>query len=132
MPAKNHAARPFHHSAIAMVDEKSIGYAPRSTLRSELLFVPGLTRVALHKIYRALRQSLASHSCRATNQEGAAMAVRLKKLQGSEIPEEQRHLGEEEIFQVVTADDQQHFFASEVEAAAKVAQLIDSERDQNA
>ncbi|MDD1506645.1 MULTISPECIES: hypothetical protein [unclassified Pseudomonas] len=60
------------------------------------------------------------------------MAVRLKKLQGSEIPEEQRHLGEEEIFQVVTADDQQHFFASEVEAAAKVAQLIDNERDQNA
>ena len=60
------------------------------------------------------------------------MAVRLKKLQGSEIPEAQRHLGEDEIFQVVTADDQQHFFASEVEAAAKVAQLIDSERDADA
>ena len=103
-----------------------------STLGSELLFVPDLARVALHKIYPALRQMPVGHSCRATNQEGAAMAVRLKKLQGSEIPEEQRHLGEEEIFQVVTADDQQHFFASEVEAAAKVAQLIDSERDENA
>ncbi len=60
------------------------------------------------------------------------MAVRLKKLQGSDIPEEQRHLGDEEIFQVVTTDDQQHFFASETEAAAKVAQLIESERDEDA
>lgn len=57
------------------------------------------------------------------------MAVRLKKLQGSDIPEEQRHLGTEEIFQVVSADHQQHFFATEAEAAAKVAQLIEGERD---
>lgn len=57
------------------------------------------------------------------------MAVRLKKLQGSDIPEEHRHMGDEEVFQVVTADDQQHFFASETEAAAKVAELIERERD---
>ncbi|SHL21675.1 hypothetical protein [Phytopseudomonas punonensis] len=57
------------------------------------------------------------------------MAVTLKKLQGSDIPEAHKHLGNEEIFQVVSADDQQHFFASEAEAAAKVAQLIESERN---
>ncbi len=37
------------------------------------------------------------------------MAVRLKKLQGSDIPEEHRHLGDEEVFQVVTADTIRQF-----------------------
>lgn len=57
------------------------------------------------------------------------MAVRLKKLQGSDIPEEHRHLGDEEIFQVITADAQEHFFSSEIEAAAMVAQLIEDQRE---
>ncbi|KAB0547855.1 hypothetical protein F7R01_10140 [Pseudomonas argentinensis] len=57
------------------------------------------------------------------------MAVRLKKLQGSDIPEEHRHLGDEEIFQVITADAREHFFSSEIEAAAMVAQLIEDQRE---
>jgi hypothetical protein len=57
------------------------------------------------------------------------MAVTLKQLQGTDIPEEHRRPGQSTVFQVLAENGETFHFASETEAAAKVVTLSEQEKN---
>jgi hypothetical protein len=78
-----------------------------------------------------LRSEFYTHSRRASSMQakrGISMAVTVKKLEGTEVPEALRRGEGQQIFEVTDVDGSTHYRENEVDAAKLVVELSEEAR----